>query len=269
MQYQGAATDFFDGEIGNVQAYSRALSASEITALYSAGRTSTSGAGSAQQTTTTAYDQRGLPVSSTDPNGNTTSYAYDEAGQLAQTTEPAVSATVYSTSSGAPGTATAHPVATTGYNTSGDKTENQDPNGNTTTYTYDADGQLTSGTDPSYTPPGSSAVTPLTTYQYDPNGQLLSQTPQKQQVRLVGLYGDFGVTIRRSLLAARSMPTSTGRCTRSTLLSAWLQVVSAMRRDKGESMVGVSRRTSFRTCSTTRTQWTLSRGRTASRGSRT
>ena len=82
-EVSGAA--FFDGQIGNVQAYSRALSASEITALYSAGRTSASGAGSAQQTTTTAYDQRGLPVSSTDPNGNTTSYAYDEAGQLAQT----------------------------------------------------------------------------------------------------------------------------------------------------------------------------------------
>jgi RHS repeat-associated protein len=175
-QWAGNLTDWFDGEISNVQAYSRVLSAPEITALYSAGRTSAAVAGSGQQTTTTAYDQRGLPVSSTDPNGNTTSYAYDEAGQLAQTTEPAVSATVYSTSSGAPVTQNAHPVSTTGYNTFGDKTESQDPNGNTTTYTYDADGQLTSGTDPSYTPPGSAAVTPLTTYQYDPNGQLTKQT---------------------------------------------------------------------------------------------
>src|ERR1019366_3722188 len=176
LQYQGAATDFFGGQIGNVQAYSRVLSASEITALYSAGRTSAAVAGSGQQTTTTAYDQRGLPVSSTDPNGSTTSYAYDEAGQLGQTTQPAVSAPVYSTSSGGPVTATAHPVSTTGYNTFGDKTGSQDPDGNTTTYTYDADGQLTSGTDPSYTPPGSAAVTPLTTYQYDPNGQLIKQT---------------------------------------------------------------------------------------------
>ena len=173
-EVSGAA--FFDGQIGNVQAYSRALSASEITALYSAGRTSASGAGSAQQTTTTAYDQRGLPVSSTDPDGNTTTYSYDEAGQLAQTAGPAVSATVYSTASGAPVTAAAHPVTTFGYNTFGDKTGDQDPDGNTTTYTYDADGQLTSGTGPSYTPPGSSAVTPLTTYQYDPDGQLVKQT---------------------------------------------------------------------------------------------
>jgi RHS repeat-associated protein len=172
-----AGRDFFNGQLGNVQAYSRALSASEITALYSAGRTSTTVAGSGQQTTTTAYDQRGLPVSSTDPNGNTTSYAYDEAGQLTQTVEPTVSSTVYSTASGTPVMASAHPVTTVGYNTFGDKTEDQDPNGNTTTYTYDADGQQTSETDPSYTPPGSStAITPLTSYQYDADGQLVKQT---------------------------------------------------------------------------------------------
>ena len=37
-------------------------------------------------------DQRGLPTSMTNPDGDVTSYSYDEAGQLAVTTGPPVTA---------------------------------------------------------------------------------------------------------------------------------------------------------------------------------
>jgi large repetitive protein len=177
---QGA--DHFYGQLSNIQAYSRALSPAEIASLYAAGRTSTAVAGSGV-TTTTAYDQRGLPVSSTDPDGNTTTYAYDQAGQLTQTVQPAVSATVYSVSAGAPVTTTANPTTTIGYDTFGDKTETEDADGNVTTYGYDADGQETSQTDPQYTPPGSSTpITPVTSYAYDGDGQLIKQTDPMDRV---------------------------------------------------------------------------------------
>ena len=66
---------------------------------------------------------------------------------------PAVSA---QTGTGA-AAVTANPVATVGYDTFGDGTESEDADGNITTDGYDADGQQTSVTNPSYTPPGSTA----------------------------------------------------------------------------------------------------------------
>jgi RHS repeat-associated protein len=184
--------DHFHGQIGNVQAYSRTLSVTEIATLYAAGRTSTAVAGTGQVTTTATYDTRGLPASSTDGNGNTATYAYDEAGQLTQTVEPAVSTTVYSASSGAPVTATAHPVTSIGYNTFGEKAEEQNPNGNVTSYAYDADGQLASQTDPSYIPPGSlTVITPVTSFQYDGTGQKVKETDPMGNVTTYG-YDQLG-----------------------------------------------------------------------------
>ena len=51
----------------------------------------------------------------------------------------------------------ARPVTTTGYNTFGEVAESQDPDGNITTYAYDADGRQVSQTLPSYTQPGGSS----------------------------------------------------------------------------------------------------------------
>ena len=48
------------------------------------------------------------------------------------------------------------PPTTTGYDTFGEVAETKDPNGNITTYAYDADGRQVSETLPSYTPPGAS-----------------------------------------------------------------------------------------------------------------
>jgi large repetitive protein len=170
-QWNGKATDFFDGEVSDVQVYPRSLSASEVSTLYGYGEGG-SDITSSEETTSWTRDERGLPTSMTDPDGNVTDYSYDEAGQLAVTTEPTVSTETYSG-----GTVTAHPVEMTGYDTFGDTTESEDADGNVTTYGYDADGQEVSQTEPSYTQPGTGTVINAeTTYGYDGDGNETSQT---------------------------------------------------------------------------------------------
>ena len=162
------------GSVADVQAYPAALTAAQIQALYQAGQDSGTAATGTQATTWT-LDERGLPTSMTDPDGNVTYYSYDKAGQLAETTQPPVSTETYSPNGGTP--VTAVPESLTGYDTFGDTTENEDPDGNVTTYGYDADGQQVSETLPPYTPPGSSSpITATDTEAYDNVGQLSSQT---------------------------------------------------------------------------------------------
>ncbi len=76
----GCPCEYFDGQVSNVQVYPRALSAGEVSTLYTNGRTGVALA-SNRLTTTWTLDKRGLPTASTDPNGNTTTYTYDEANQ--------------------------------------------------------------------------------------------------------------------------------------------------------------------------------------------
>ena len=137
--------------------------------------------GSTKLTTTWTYDQRGLRTSMTDPRGNvsgaaavnyTTTYTYDAASQLTTTTDPAVN--IESNGSAA---VSAHPINLTGYNTFGDQTSASDPDGNITSYTYDADSELLGISDPAYTPPGSStSITPTTKYTYTSLGQTATTT---------------------------------------------------------------------------------------------
>jgi RHS repeat-associated protein len=170
-QYDGTTGNFFDGQIANVQVYPRALSASEVSSLYGLGQ----GGGdvtTGKLTTSWTLDQRGLPTSMTDPDGNVTGYSYDEAGRLAVTTQPPVTTEAYG---GTP--VTARPVTMAGYDTFGDTAESEDADGNVTTYGYDADGREVSETLPPYTPPGSSsAITATDTKSYDGLGQLTSAT---------------------------------------------------------------------------------------------
>jgi RHS repeat-associated protein len=138
--------------------------------------------GSTDDTTTWTYDQLGQPVSMTTPDGNasgatpadyTTSYAYDQAGNLAQVTGPPIATQTYTAQT----PATSRPVTTYGYDTFGDQTQAEDPDGNLTTTGYDAQGQATSVTQPSYTPPGSTTPIAATTkYAYDEDGNLTSVT---------------------------------------------------------------------------------------------
>jgi surfactin synthase thioesterase subunit len=64
--------------------YQRILSASEVSALYAGGRSGGTPASSSQLTTSWTLDQRGLPTSMTDPDGNVTGYAYDELRDLSK-----------------------------------------------------------------------------------------------------------------------------------------------------------------------------------------
>jgi RHS repeat-associated protein len=169
-KYNGAGANYFNGSVSNVQLYDRALSSSDVSTLYTAGRTG-SALKTTPLTTTWALDQRGLPTSMTDPNANTTGYAYDEAGRLAVTTAPTVNTEV---NGGTP--VATHPVSTVGYDTFGNQTETSDPNGNVTTTGYDAEGQVVSTTLPHYTPPGSTtAITATSKRTYDDLGRLATE----------------------------------------------------------------------------------------------
>jgi large repetitive protein len=168
----GAYGEYLTGSVANVQVYNRALSGSEVAALYNAGQNGGTVASNQQLTTSWSLDQRGLPTAMTDPNGNVTNYSYDEAGKLAVSTEPAVNV---ETGGGTP--TLTHPVVTTGYNTFGEAVENKDPNGNVTTTVYDADGRPVSQTLPAYTAPGTSTPIVATTVNtYDSIGNLTKVT---------------------------------------------------------------------------------------------
>ncbi|MFC1438200.1 LamG-like jellyroll fold domain-containing protein [Streptacidiphilus sp. N1-10] len=165
----GTISNVVNGQVSDVQAYQRALSAAEVATLYGNGRSGGTVGSSNAQTTTYTYDKRGLPTSMTDADGNTTNYSYDEAGNLAVTTAPAVSVETNG------GTAvSARPVTTSGFNTFGEATEEVDPDGNQTDTAYDANGQKVSETLPSYTPPGSSTpITATSTWTYDADGNVV------------------------------------------------------------------------------------------------
>ncbi|MCH5672358.1 LamG-like jellyroll fold domain-containing protein [Streptomyces gilvus] len=173
----GAAGQYFNGSVSKVQTYNRVLSAAEVSALRTSGGT----AGSAPLTTTWTYDQRGLPLTMTDPRGNaagataaayTTTYAYDEDGRLTSTTSPPVS-----TESGGGAAQQTVAVAESGYDTFGEQVESDDADGNIVTTTYDLDGRVQAVSQPAYTPPdGSGTVTPTTSYTYDALGAVHTET---------------------------------------------------------------------------------------------
>jgi RHS repeat-associated protein len=171
-QFVAAPTALLDGQVSNVQAYPRVLSAAEISTLYTAGHNGGTTASSSWITTSRTYDQRGLPLTSTDANNNTTDYTYDEAGHLAVTTDPAVAV---ETNGGTP--VQEHPTTVTGYNTFGEPVENQDADGNVVTTVYDANGNKVSQTRPNYTPPGSTTpITATTVWNYTKLNQVESIT---------------------------------------------------------------------------------------------
>ncbi|MGV9625460.1 LamG-like jellyroll fold domain-containing protein [Streptomyces sp. NPDC003487] len=131
--------------------------------------------GASSHTTTSTYDQRGLPLTTTTPRGNTsganpaaftTTYRYDELGRLVQKTDPPVQAE----ENGAAAT-TVRPTTLVGYNTFGEATDTKDARGKVTHSDVDRLGRTIAVTLPDYTPPGSTtALTATTRTTYSPLG---------------------------------------------------------------------------------------------------
>jgi RHS repeat-associated protein len=155
------------GGTSDVQVYSRVLTAAEVSSVYG-GTAPAAGAGVIR--TSYAVDQYGLARATTDPDGAVTNEDYDEAGRLSVTTGPAV---MTETNGGTP--LSTRPVSVDGYDTFGERVEEQDPNGNVVTTGYDAEGNELTTKLPAYTPPGgTTAITPVTVNAYDKLGQLVS-----------------------------------------------------------------------------------------------
>ncbi|MBB5136196.1 RHS repeat-associated protein [Thermocatellispora tengchongensis] len=130
--------------------------------------------------TTWTVDDRGLVTKMTDPRGNlpgadpaafTTDYRYDAAGQLVEVSSPPVRVE----EAGTPA-ATARPTVTFGYDSGGRRTHSRDEKGRVTTVGYDRLGRTTTVTEPAYTPPGGSTLTPVTRYEYDAAGRVTRYT---------------------------------------------------------------------------------------------
>ncbi|UAJ79320.1 RHS repeat-associated core domain-containing protein [Leifsonia sp. ZF2019] len=129
--------------------------------------------------TSYGWDAAGNQTSATDANGHVTRYAYDPAGQLVRVTE--------GYREGAAASADVNVVSKYGYDADGALTSVTDPNGHRTTYTVDAAGRTTKEVDPvgtttawSYTAAGRLASLvngngARTTYAYDGRGDLSRQ----------------------------------------------------------------------------------------------
>jgi RHS repeat-associated protein len=167
--FGGSPGTGWTGDLRDVQVYPAALTAAQVTAVFN---NTAPAAGATVVRTSDTLDQRGLPTTATDADGNVTGYAYDEAGHAAVITDPAVNVSV---NGGAP--VLEHPVVTNGYDTFGDRAETKDADGNVEWFTYDAAGQMTMDTQPGYLAPNSSTtITPTTTRTYDGDGNLLTVT---------------------------------------------------------------------------------------------
>ncbi|MFD7320817.1 LamG-like jellyroll fold domain-containing protein [Streptomyces sp. NPDC059875] len=164
----GAYAEYHKGALDDIQVYGEALTASQVSAVKGG---TLPAVGSSVRSTSWKLDQRGLPLSMTDTNGNVTDYGYDEAGQQTSVTEPAVNA---EQNGGTP--VSVRPVSMTGYNTFGEETESSDPLGNVVVTAYDAEGQESSTTSPDYTAPGSSTPIKATAWnEYNKLGQVTAE----------------------------------------------------------------------------------------------
>ncbi|MEV4349019.1 LamG-like jellyroll fold domain-containing protein [Actinoplanes sp. NPDC049596] len=173
-RWNGAVTDFWPGQVDDVQLYQKALTASEVTATRDG-----NGPGGDARVVRTSYrvDEGGFVRAATDPNGDTTDYTYDEADRRTVAVAPATS---YETGGSTP--ARGRATTTTGYNTFGNTVEQLDPAGHRTTHVYDAADRLTESRLDSYLPPGAStAVVPRTTRTYDELGRLRTVTDALQR----------------------------------------------------------------------------------------
>ncbi len=152
--------------------------------------------GTSTHTTTSTYDDRGLPLTSVSPRGNitgadpaafTTSYRYDALGRPVQETAPAVTVEENGAAGG-----TATPVTLAGYNTFGEATDTKDPRGKVSRAEVDRLGRTVAVTLPDYTPPGVATTLTATTHTaYTPLGLTRMVTDPLGRVTRFG-YDQFG-----------------------------------------------------------------------------
>jgi RHS repeat-associated protein len=131
------------------------------------------------------YDSAGHVTSITDPSGRTEQLNWSPAGELTSVVDPSGNTTLLSFNSSGqelsqtdPGTApTGGQTTSYTYDPNGNLTSMTDGNGNTTSYTYDAFGHELSVTDP---------LGHVTTYSYDGAGNEISSTDAMNQTITYG-----------------------------------------------------------------------------------
>ncbi|MFD7320992.1 LamG-like jellyroll fold domain-containing protein [Streptomyces sp. NPDC059875] len=160
----------FKGGIDDVQVYSEALTPAQVAAVKGG---TLPAAGSSVRSTSWNLDQRGLPLSMTDADGDVTDYSHDEEERQTVVTEPVVDA---EQNGGAP--VAVRPVSLTGYNTFGELTETSDNLGNVTVMAYDAEGRETSTKLPGYTPAGGTPIQATSWNEYNRLGQLSAEVDE-------------------------------------------------------------------------------------------
>ena len=104
------------------------------------------------------YNADGDQLTETDPLGHVTTDSYNDLGQLVCTTDAAGGTTRYK------------------YNADGDQLSETDPDGNETIYGYDSMGQRTSQTQTIEQSSGAAPTTATTTYQYNADGDMVQET---------------------------------------------------------------------------------------------
>ncbi|WP_204015328.1 LamG-like jellyroll fold domain-containing protein, partial [Virgisporangium aurantiacum] len=181
---RNAGGNFLAGSLSDVQAYSRALTPSELGGVYSG---TVPAAGAVMVRNSWVLDQDGLVTASIDELGRATNFELDADGETVVTISPPVTAE----SNGNPGVVV-RPITYAGYNTFGEQTELKNANGGVSTTRYDAAGRPVAMRLPSYTPPGSTTpIVPESTATYNVNGQMVTSTDALGKVTTF-TYDQFG-----------------------------------------------------------------------------
>lgn len=164
-----------------------------------------------------SYDANNNLISMTDFNGTVTQYGYDSHNNQTTVTRPDVvsgSGTVVAIQNGynpdgtlATTTDSNGAVTTYGYNSSGDLTSVTTAAGRKTTFGYDAAGRQTSAVSPRGNVTGANSATYTTTYTLNADGQI-TQTVAPMGITTSAIYDDAGRTT--STTDARGKTTTTG-----------------------------------------------------------
>ena len=168
---QRSATNDYDA-FGNVVSTTDALGNTTDYSFDSLGRPVQQQAASWDPLLGPVYDKDGNVVSDTDLLGHVTVYKYDAQNRLVEMDQPNATTGQTLNGSGQP----VGPVTTYSYDADGDLLSVTDPLHNVTTYSYDYLGRKTSETAPNPTTGAAAGSTLTTTYTYDLDGDLLSET---------------------------------------------------------------------------------------------